>query len=393
MKPRTKMHLHCLLVALISTSIVGNADTTPEFDDQSARYSKGGAHWIEAGTAAVVLSDQDKEAIFESSMLRPADWPEDAIADVRQALNQNQEALETLHKVTSYEGSWLGPATPGILEGKYKDPLAFLTTGRLLLAEARVSLLDHDQDRALVSLETMARLSEWFYHQRTITATALGISVERMMLEVVGEAVILDLGKLGGIPFLQSVEATILTIESSQIVGNLLNGWNAGIRRAISQGALDIDLGPRGSMRIPEGLSDQDLALVSREVLEVANTVYGRDPTRFDRLGHLLGPSDEGIGIDLVAFARQIGRLQAVEAQRQLLRAAIALRGIALDIGEYPTDRPNIDLLVHPDPFTGDLIAYRHMDDGSLRLALDRSPELLAQLCKSRIAHIDLPPV
>ena len=90
-------------------------------------------------------------------------------------------------------------------------------------------------------------------------------------------------------------------------------------------------------------------------------------------------------------FAKAIGRLQSVEAQRQLVRAAIAMRRHALEHGAYPAEPPGIPELTEPDPFTGRPLLYELQPDGSLVLELDGVVELLEQIILQSAARTVVP--
>ncbi len=52
------------------------------------------------------------------------------------------------------------------------------------------------------------------------------------------------------------------------------------------------------------------------------------------------------------------------------------VRRIGLAQGSYPAERPDLQALTEPDPYTGRLITYRLLDDGSLELVLEGAAEL-----------------
>ena len=114
-------------------------------------------------------------------------------------------------------------------------------------------------------------------------------------------------------------------------------------------------------------------------------------------LGELLESGEHGLGSELEGFGKALGRTQSVAAQRQLVRAAIAMRRHALNTGHYPAERPAIPELAEPDPFTDRPIDYRLGDDGSLSLALVGACELLDPITVGGMSRyirpLVLPPV
>ena len=143
-------------------------------------------------------------------------------------------------------------------------------------------------------------------------------------------------------------------------------------------------------------LSDVTLSVVAdtrSELLDRLATPFGRDPDRLNQTtpGSLFDPRREVIFDDIDGFNRSIGRLQSVEAQRQLVRAAIAMRRHALDHGAYPAERPNNFELTEPDPFTGTPLLYELQAGGSLVLELDGVVELLEQIILKSAAQTVVP--
>ncbi len=75
-----------------------------------------------------------------------------------------------------------------------------------------------------------------------------------------------------------------------------------------------------------------------------------------------------------------IGRTQAIAAQRQLLDAALTISTTQRPDGAFPVTRPDLAALAEPDPFSGQLLEYRLLEDGRLHLAVAGGPELLKAL-------------
>jgi hypothetical protein len=76
-------------------------------------------------------------------------------------------------------------------------------------------------------------------------------------------------------------------------------------------------------------------------------------------------------------FLTALARAQAVAAQRQLVDAAITLRRSALARGSYPSQRPHLEPLDDPDPFTGRHLIYQPGPDGTALVSLDGDADLI----------------
>ena len=54
----------------------------------------------------------------------------------------------------------------------------------------------------------------------------------------------------------------------------------------------------------------------------------------------------------------------------------------------YPEARPDLPSLTTPDPFSGQLLDYRRLEDGRLRLGVAEGPELLEVLQVPGAQHL-----
>ena len=103
------------------------------------------------------------------------------------------------------------------------------------------------------------------------------------------------------------------------------------------------------------------------------------------------GPRERPIDLVLENTRATIPRAQAAAAQRQLVKAGIELRRMALADGAYPPDLSSIPEAVRPDPFTGRPLSYSVAPDGSATLALVGADELLEQVVVASAASV--PPI
>lgn len=340
-------------------------------DDQNA------AAWLIAGAGAVVWSDDGRDAVGFASGRPFAQWDSALEARVRAALDRHRGALETLHRAAPIEASSYGIRYRDGVEAELPELLPLLRAARLLACEARVRFADGDADDGLLALATLGRMAESLYGESTLVTYLIAVASEQLMAAVACEVVAADSPWVHEL-FLDRLGEEVPDTDLSADMGRVLAAWEATIWAAVEGGVTRWDVGPKGGTALPPDLERSEVTAARARVEELLTVPYGTALDRFAALGtgrKLTG--DDALESDLAGLGASVGRAQAVAAQRQLLRAVIALRRLALSGAGYPSERPTIPELSEPDPFTGRLIDYRPGDDRSLTLSLVGAAELL----------------
>lgn len=275
---------------------------------------------------------------------------------------------------------------------------------RLLAAAARVELGRGNVSVAAGHLSTLSRLAEAHESGADALSFGLGLHAEHLALrgglEVVAapsaadEGVLQVLEKLPvGVPLEVMVHHVIASWRES--LGRMLNPppSPSDDERTLVQRVLGVVVWP--ALRAFSMAAAVDL---QTDLIELLGTPYGVEPARFE---HPPRPPrwrlDRGLALVGMPNLRElIRRGQLVEAERQLLDAAVALRRLGLGLGSYPADRPSLPALDTPDPYSGRLLEYETLPDGRLRLAVAGGEELTADMrgaYRGALRPVVLPPL
>jgi len=352
------------------------------------------AAWLQAGAAAIVRTNEEKEAVAPATFLPYEEWTDELRGEVRDALDRHRGALETMHMAANLERSSYRIRYSDGVRARIPDLLTLLDADRLLMLEARVALADGERQRTLDALATMTRLATSLDEESTLITALVGIACERMQLTAAAEVVASDQPWVADGEVLDRLEATISTADGAELIGRVFDAWSAVMELHVNGLATgsEAEYGD-----IERTLADVDRTMVAATrsvLLGRLETPYGRDPESLDAADPttLFDPRRGDVFTDMEGFAKAIGRLQSVEAQRQLVRAAIAMRRDLLDSGTYSPTRPaGVVELAAPDPFTGRRILYQPQPDGSLVLALDGAKELLERTILASAAATVVP--
>jgi hypothetical protein len=347
------------------------------------------AAWLQAGAAAIVWVEAEKNAVGEAT-LKPHDaWPTGLSSQVRATLDRHRGALETLHRAAAIERSNYGIAYGQGLAAEIPDLLALLDASRLLMVEARIALADGDAPRALAAIETLARLATSLQDEPTTITTLVGVACERMMLTVAAEATESEHPDIGSPQFLEELEQRLPTTGGEETVVRLFDAWTAVLEVELNRTPADSETDPATGHNIDRAL----LFEVRSALIELMDIPYGAAPDRFgNQATEIVLESDPHVVVeDVQGFLKVIQRLQVVEAQRQLVLSGIAMRRIGFEDGMYPVERPDVAELTASDPFTGRQLVYESRGDGTLELGLDGAVALLEQIIPKQSARALVP--
>lgn len=371
------------LAATLAVRFVGASDQITaklaELETAPIPPEQNAAEWLMAGAAAVVWSDADTKAIGEASYGPASEWSPELQASVREALDRQLGALETLHRAASLERSSYGIDYSHGIRAEMPNLLSLIRACRLLLAEARVAAADGDEDRAITALTTMGSMVSSLERESTILTALIGIACERMMLRATAETLISGHPWADQPAFLDALERTLPTEDLTDTLHRGFDTFALVNIKALGER-------PERAEGWVEGITAADYDHAAASLNRLVDIPYGSAPERFKE-------SDPDAPLtELIANTRlAIPRAQAALAQRQLVRAAIALRRIGLADGAYPADRSIVAELSTPDPFTGRPLAYEVREDGSAEVGLAGADELLQQVVLKSAAHV--PPI
>jgi hypothetical protein len=337
------------------------------------------AQWLKAGAAAVVWSKADSEAIGSASLSPSTEWSPELEAAVRVAVDRQAGALATLHRAASVEQSSYGIDYTRGLGAEMPDLLSLIKACRLLIAETRLADTDGDEDAAVIALATAGKMATTLERESSILTALIGIACERMMLLAAAETLASGHPWTGQPAFLDALEATLPTEDLADTMHRAFDAWALSNIKALAEE-------PERAEGWEPGVTAADFARVAASLNRLVETPYGTAPDRFAE-----GDPDAPLAELMVETKMAIPRHQAALAQRQLVRAAIALRRIGITDGAYPADRSLVAELTEPDPFTGRPLAYDVRQDGSAEVRLARADEQLEQVVLKSAAHV--PPI
>lgn len=339
---------------------------------------RNAARLIEAGTQAIVWSKADRDRIGRLSSRAVSTWNDDERAMVGRVIAGNAPALELLARAADMpQSSWGIDYTRGI-DVDLPDLLGVLQAARLVLVGARLDLAVGQLDAANLKLATLNRMATTFEHESVLIVDLVGIAIDRIASTLAGELLVAE-----------SLTAPILDrIATSQPDTSPVDAVIRACRFEVASVAAAAREGrgntTDGALRLV-GMSDWIVAAAFDEVdrmLTAADGSFGADAGAFNRLPAVSWwhPARRLARAATATIGSAIGRAQAAAAQRQLVRAALTIRGRGLTDGVYPSSRSGIFELAQPDPFTGELLGYRVAADGSAVLWIERVQELLRQL-------------
>ena len=334
------------------------------------------AEWLMAGGCAIDSIDYSRGAIGEASLRPFSEWSPELVDSVRQSLDRQQAALEMLHRAATLDRSSYGIEYRRGFDLEMPDILPLVKACRLLLAEARVAAADGDRQRTLTALAAMGRLASSLERENSVLTALIGIACERMMLLAAAETLVCGQPWTTDPVLVEELAETLSTEDLRAMIGRALQFSTLRGPEAATEPSSVADEWARAEFERAHALAR-----------ELVDAPYGSAPGWHSR------PEDEGVvaGVVLVNLRSAIARHQAALAQRQLVRAAIALRRLALVDGAYPADRSAVPELIGPDPFTGRALAYAIREDASAEVALDGADELLSEVVLKSAASV--PPI
>ena len=363
---------------VLATDDVGSK--LAELERETVPAEENAAEWLMAGAAAVVWSEDDLTAIGEASNLPAADWSPTLELSVREALERQRGALETLHRAASMERSSYGIDYRSGLSAQMPDLMALIKACRLLLAEARVAAVDGDRERSLTALGSMGRLASSLERESAILTALVGVACERMMLRAAAEVLVCDQPWVDDPLFVDQLEGTLSGEDLAAMMHRVFDAWTLVETKALTGGSDEAGAWAQA------GITRADIERGASLLHELVDTPYGSAPDRFTE-----PPADAALGTVLANIREAIPRHQAALAQRRLVQTAIALRRIGLRDGAYPGRPDSVAELTRPDPLTGRPIAYIVHGDGSAQVSLVGADELLEQVLLKSAA--DVPPI
>jgi hypothetical protein len=370
------------------------------FEKPEVPEHENAAAWIEAGAAALLLSSEEMELRSRLNQSGPANtWESGQLDQARAILERYSGGLETLHQAADLEKSSYGIRYRDGLKAETPDLLSILHGARLLLLDARVAMADGDEARLLQSLAAMSTIAESLEEESTLITALVGIACERMLLVAMGEAVAAPEPWAEQVEYLERLESMVPAQSREEMLTRTLNAWTAIM--LMEQPFSDKPtLGERRNdepiyLKPFRDLARLDVLRARRTFEDRLGIPFARSPQLFEVPDppKVMSSFKRAFFDDEWGFVRALTRAQSIAAQRQMIRAAIAVRAAGAEIGAYPLDRPEIEELNEPDPFTDRPLAYRALDDGSVEIGLDNATELLEQTILASAARSVVPVV
>jgi hypothetical protein len=368
-----------------------------DFEKPPIPGDENAAAWLKAGAAAIVWSEEEDDIIGNASNTPLERWSKKLEADTREVVERHRGALETLRRAVGLEQSSYGIRYSQGMNLEMPNLLNLLKADRLLMAEARTAVRDGDESRTLIALATMHRLASSLAEESTLITVLVSIACERMTLTVVSEVLSSQNPWVSDLRFLRKLEGFVWSSDGEEVILRVFDAWTAVMELHVNQEAFGSEEELGNLVETIGDVTHAEIQATRSQLIAMLNTPYGIDPQAWSNIGSttLFRPERKEVFEDLEGFQKAIGKFQSVEAQRQLVTAAIVLRRAGGDLGSYPAARPKESALSHPDPFTGRLLVYELQPDGSVMLALDGAVELAEEIilpaAAQTLAPITLP--
>jgi len=354
---------------------VGTLDLS-SFEKPAIPDEENAARWLEAGAGALVLSKDARHAIGQNTLYFFHQWPPELETQLRSLVELHHGALETMHIAAPIKQSSYNIKYSDGLDAEIPDLVSLMWAQRLLLAEARLAFADGNVARGMTALATMSRMSSTIQEESAAITAIIGSACERLLLVAVVEVVTANEPWAADAELLGEIGELIPPVGSGDLLKRVFHSWAATIDSDELFGTAFS--GSKGRTALFGNLTRAEILENVGQLLELVRVPFATDPDRFV----LDGSSDSAPSIhpDLQVFVINLGKVQATEALRQLVHAALRLRAIQLTSGRFPAERSEIPELAIPDPFTGRDIVYEPHDDESLRLAIVVSEDFLARV-------------
>ena len=256
------------------------------------------AQWLVAGAAAVVWSDDDLRAIGEASNGPYSEWSPELVGSVREALERQRGALETLHRAATLERSSYDIDYSHGLRAEMPDLLSLLKACRLLLAEARVAAADGDQDRAIVALATMGRFASSLERESAILTALVGVACERMMLRAAAEVLVCGQPWIDDPSFVDALGNTLSTEDLRAMMHRVFDAWTLIETKALAEGSESAEGWAAA------GVTSVDIERGAAILHQLVDTSYGNAPERFTE-----GQTDDALDTVLANIRAAIPRV------------------------------------------------------------------------------------
>ncbi len=366
------------------------APVMARFEEPAIPDQDNAARWLEAGAAAIVWSEADSDAVGAASTTPFTGWGPELEGEVRAALHRHAGALATLHQAVGAPAAGFGLRYSEGMDLEPPELLPLLRAARLLVVEARMAFADGDEGQGVLALATLHRTATALEQERTLITALVGIAVDRMLQVVAAEAVSADRPWASQEPFLAQVETITAGFGTRRMLERVTEAWSTLFCFYLGSDARSFTLASGESVDFASGCGCADIEGAAFRVMDLVDRPYGTATTAFDDLATDTACGEGTLG-DLEGFSKAVARAQAVDAQRQLVEALVALRRLGRESGAYPSERPDIEPLTRPDPFTGRPLIYVFNADGTVTLDLDGAGELLEPITVSRMREIVAP--
>ncbi len=382
--------------------------------------SENAAELLLPGAETLDWPDGARDLLKQAWLLPRREWDPELERRVGALCEHNHAGLEALHRAAGIERSSYGIRYGDGVAALIPDLLPFIPAAKLLSVEGRLALADGDVDGGLAAARALARIARSLDQEHYLITALIEAVVERSLNRLVFD-VLQETEPWATSPgFLTELEAVVPSGD-----------WLAKTQEAV---LLEGSITSVSCRRIPPWpiralfghLVAAEILIATRKSVALIPVPYGSAQERFhaayrddatslfkvyhhEYLGHLypsrspeptwgqrailvplralilmLGAVPHSTAVDASAnswglLAGDLHKFHLFASQRQLLRAAMALRQAGIAGGSYPRQRPDVAALAEPDPLTGRLIAYLPDDDGSLRLELEGAAKLVAE--------------
>jgi hypothetical protein len=338
------------------------------------------AVFLRAGAEAMILPGNDRPQVGEMAMMRPDGWSESQRADLRRILANNGPALELLHRAAGMTTSLFGAVTWDKKTHEITAPplLKLITAQRLLLADARMALLEHDSARLLADAASMATMAAGLERESEMVELLMGMACEKMFLAAVGEAVADS----------STHRETLTRLQGMVVDTDLKAAWRRGNlaqQAVISKHVAAVLSDPLAAREGKVGhyarfmdfafgkiLQAQQLE-IRADLIAAVDQPLGLDPSWSRRGLHQPRTIFDMFDVfESVMFGQtvksSIGRVQSTLSLRELARVALAVRLQGLAAGSYPETLASLPRATRLDPFAGKPLTYERRPDGSARI-------------------------
>ncbi len=357
--------------------------------------SDNAARWLVAGAKALVLDADFTSFRRQLSATPTARWTEQQAAQAEDLVDRNRGGLDTLRRAVPCAGSSYQLDYEDLIDAEIPNLIELLNAGHLVNIDARLALAKGDLAAGLVALDILARLTDSLRRETILIFSLIAHVTERLLLQGIAEVLSSEQSWAADPQLVERLQQR-LPQDDLLAVGRKMVALDAAVTSlATLQGRAEMPQAEGDSSwriffsghRRAAGLLDS-----GRVAVGLVDQPYALSPEHFLAGGNR-GSASHGLES---AYRGTIAKSQLAMSQRQLIGAALEVRGQGLSQGAYGAGCQGLNAFQATDPYVGQPLVCRLESDRSFHLEVPGAAEVVEKagyLGSFWVLELDLPPI